>query len=205
MKKFIYILFPIVLILVNCSSDDNAISDIAENLDTISENGILKNNDIKRVLVLNSFHEGYHWTDRIMTGIKSTFSGNDNIELFINYLDTKRCSDSTHFEFMNNVLSNKYKKIKFDAILSTDDYALNFLIKYRDTLFPEVPVIFCGINDYEPKRIEDHPFFTGIYELYDVKGTVDLILSLHPNTNKIVVKQSITLGPICTDDIGGST
>jgi len=193
MKKCLYILLPIFLILINCSSENNTISNIAENLDTISENVVLKNNNIKRVLILNSFHEGYHWTDRIMNGIKSTFSGNEKVELFINYLDTKRSSDSAHFELLKSLLSNKYKKIKFDAILSTDDHALNFLLNSRDTLFPEVPVVFCGINDYEPNRIKNHNFFTGVYETYDVKGTVELILSLHPYTNKIVIISDATL------------
>ena len=46
---------------------------------------------VKRVLVLNSYHETYHWTDRIMAGVKSVFEPQTNVELYIDYMDTKRC------------------------------------------------------------------------------------------------------------------
>jgi len=193
MKKCLYILLPIFLILINCSSENNTISNIAENLDTISENVVLKNNNIKRILILNSWHEGYHWTDRIMSGIKSTFNKNENVELFINYLDAKRCSDATHFELQKELLLNKYKNIQFDAILSTDDHALDFLLNYRGELFPNVPIVFCGINDFTPSRIAGHKLITGVYESHDIKGTIDLLLDLHPKTNNIIVISDATL------------
>jgi len=184
MKRYFLIIFPLLLILMNCSSDDNTISLKEENI---------KQNEQKRILILNSYHESYHWTDRIMSGIKSTFNKNENVELFINYLDTKRSSDSTHFELEKELLLNKYKKIQFDAILSTDDHALNFLLKYRDELFPNVPVVFCGVNDFTPSRIAGYKLFTGVYETYDVEGTIDLLLDLHPKTNNIIVISDATL------------
>lgn len=180
MKKIFLILISLLWLLINCYSQEK------------NNNIQLEKKQIKRILVLNAYHESYHWTDRIMSGIKSVFDDNTNTELFINYLDTKRCSDSTHFELTKELLRNKYKRISFDAILSTDDHALNFLLKYRDTLFPNVPVVFCGINDFTPKRIEGHYNFTGVYETYDVKGTIDLILNLHPNTKKIAVISDAT-------------
>ena len=59
------------------------------------------------------------------------------------------------------------------AIVSSDDHALDFLLKYRDELFPGVPVFFCAINDFQPERIVGHNLFTGVYETYDVPGTVE--------------------------------
>jgi len=147
----------------------------------------------KRVLVLNAYHEGFHWTDKIMSGIKSAFDGHENIELFINYMDTKRCSDSIYFNQLQNIYKYKYKQIKFDAIISTDDHALDFLLQYRDSIFPHVPVVFCGINDYKPTRIENNKLFTGVYESYDVEGTINLILKLHPKTKEVIIVSDATV------------
>ena len=88
---------------------------------------------VKRVLVLNSYHETYHWTDRIMAGVKSVFEPQTNVEL---YIDTKRSSDEVHFQLLRDLYAHKYALIQFDAIVSSDDNALNFLLKHRDDLFP---------------------------------------------------------------------
>lgn len=139
----------------------------------------------KKVLILNAYHEGFHWTDRIMRGIYNVFNEVENVELFIEYLDTKRCTDSIYYSQLKEIYQHKYRDTAFDAILSSDDNALNFLLDYRDTLFQDTPVVFCGINDFNESRIEGHPNFTGVYETYDVAGTLDLMLSIHPNINHV--------------------
>jgi signal transduction histidine kinase/ActR/RegA family two-component response regulator len=141
---------------------------------------------VKRVLVLNAYHETYLWTDRIMAGIKSVFEPQADVELYIDYMDTKRSSDETHFRLLRELYAHKYNLIEFDAIVSSDDHALNFLLKYRDDLFPGVPVFFCGINDYQPDLIAGRQLFAGVYETYDVAGTFDLMLRVHPQTKTIV-------------------
>jgi len=45
----------------------------------------------KRVLVLNSYHDGYTWTDNLIDGIRSVFNQSDlNVEVIAEYMDTKR-------------------------------------------------------------------------------------------------------------------
>ena len=139
----------------------------------------------KRILVLNAYHQGFHWTDRLMNGIHSVFDDRDDVELFVNYMDTKRISDSVYFEQYKNLLGYKYRDINIDAIISSDDHALDFLVRYRDELFPGVPVAFCGINDFKPERIEGVTGFTGVFETYDVRGTIDMIKTVHPNVTNI--------------------
>jgi len=141
--------------------------------------------EVKRVLILNAYNEGYHWTDRTMEGIKSVFDAEDDVEIFVTYMDTKRCSDEEYFSQLHDLYAHKYRFVKFDAIVSSDDHALDFLLKYRDDLFPRVPVFFCGINDFHSDRIAGHDLYTGVYETYDVPGTIDLMLRLHPGTKKI--------------------
>ena len=136
--------------------------------------------------------EGFHWTDRIMEGIRSVFDNEDDIEIFVTYMDTKRSSDKVYFSKLRDLYAHKYGFHKFDAIVSSDDHALNFLLKYRDELFPGTPVFFCGINKFHPSRIAGHESFTGVYETYDVAGTLDLMLQIHPKTKKIAVISDAT-------------
>jgi diguanylate cyclase (GGDEF)-like protein len=142
-------------------------------------------NTKKRVLVLHAYHQGFHWTDRIMAGIQSVFDERNDIELFINYMDTKRRSDPAYLEQLRALYATKYQLVKFDAIISTDDHALDFLLQYRDQLFPDTPVIFSGLNAFPENRLNGQKQFTGIYESYDIAGTIELMLSLHPETKTI--------------------
>ncbi len=192
-KGFGKILFLFGLATISFACNNSLPENHSDNKAGLEKNGydsiLLK----KRVLVLNAYHEGFHWTDRIMNGIKTVCNQNKNIELFINYMDSKRCSDSLYFDQLKNMYSYKYKQVVFDAIISTDDHALDFLLNYRDSIFPRVPAIFCGINDYKPSRIANHHYFTGVHESYDVDGTIKLILKFHPNTKEIAIISDATL------------
>jgi ABC-type uncharacterized transport system substrate-binding protein len=148
--------------------------------------------DTKRVLVLNSYHKGYHWTDRIMAGIHSVFDEQEDVELFINYMDAKRISDETHYRLLRDLYKHEYRSQEMDVIIATDDHALDFLLQYREELFPGVPIVFNGINDYQPSRIAGHELITGLAETYDVPGTLDLMLRLHPKTKQIAVVSDAT-------------
>ncbi|WP_066632903.1 sensor histidine kinase [Labilibacter marinus] len=150
----------------------------------------------KRILVLHAYHPGFHWTDRIMDGIKQGFKDRDDVLLYVNYMDTKTVSDSIYFKQYKEQLKHKYEKIKFDAIISSDDHALNFLVQYKQELFPNVPVAFCGINDFVEDRLVLEKDYTGIYESYDIEGTVDMVLQNHPKAKNIAFISDSTLSGI---------
>ncbi|MCO7223177.1 diguanylate cyclase [Pleionea sp. CnH1-48] len=146
---------------------------------------VAANSHKKRVLVLHAYHHGFHWTDRIMAGMLSVFDERDDVELFVNYMDTKRHSGEQYFEQLKDIYAVKFQHAKFDAIISSDDHALDFLLKYRDELFPDVPVVFSGLNDFDEDRLGGQKGYTGIYESYDVAGTIELMLALHPEAKNI--------------------
>jgi len=141
----------------------------------------------KRILVLNSYHQGYSWTDKIMDGVFSVLGGHNIIKLHVEYMDTKRKSDNKYFLQLYDIYKHKFDGLKFDAIVSSDDHALDFLLRFRDKLYPGTPVFFCGINDFHDRRISSHKLFTGVVEEYDVAGTLNLILKLHPDASMIAV------------------
>ena len=69
------------------SINDSEISELVPSLSTAE----LTPETPYKVLVINSYHDGYEWSDSIMAGIISVFEdSNVNAELFIEYMDTKR-------------------------------------------------------------------------------------------------------------------
>ncbi len=138
-----------------------------------------------RVLVINSYHDGSYWTDRLMSGINEVFDSAGHVECFVNYLDAKRFADDRYFQMMAEIYAYKFRNIDFDAILTSDDHALDFMVQYGDSLFPGVPIVFCGINDYDPSRTAGLDEFTGIWEHYDIIGTIELIEKMQPEKTTI--------------------
>ncbi len=140
----------------------------------------------KKVLLLNSYHEGYLWTDEITRGIQETLS-NEGIDLHIEYMDTKRQFKYKLLHLLSDILKIKHKKHQYDIIISSDDNAFNFIKTWRENIFKDVPVVFCGVNYLEPKDLEGLIGYTGINEKMDILGNIELIKKIHPDKKKIVI------------------
>ena len=142
----------------------------------------------KRVLVLNSYHKGLSWTDNIVKGVESVLPPESNhLEISFEYMDTKRNSSELYFTKLYEIYKIKYEKERFDVIIACDNDALNFVSKYRKTLFADTPIVFCGINDFQDSMVWDPSTVTGVVEETDMKSTLDIALKLFPATSQVVV------------------
>ncbi len=146
----------------------------------------------KKVLVLNSFHQGFAWTDNVMAGIRSVFDkeGSD-IELTVEYMDLYRHDSGKLFPILEQLYKEKLGQ-PFDAVVVSDDSGLEFLLSRRDVLLPDTPIIFCGINKFTDTLKNNHYGITGVLEDIDLAGNIDLILQLHPSTKRIAVISDAT-------------
>ncbi len=144
----------------------------------------------RTVVFFNSYHEGYKWSDDEQRGIADFFASENtdiSVKLFVEYMDTKRVANPAYLEKLAEVYLEKYRGTAVDLILSADDNAFNFLIANRDRIFPGAPWVFCGVNYFDPKRIEGLKNIAGVNEAAGIKETLALIFDLHPDTKKILV------------------
>ena len=142
----------------------------------------------KNVLVLNSYHKGFVWSDDVIQGIEETLANSPHpIDLWVEYMDTKRFPGSAHLTDLATVFKHKYRDKDIDAIVASDNNAFNFLLTHRDRLFPGIPVVFCGINWFDPRMLKDHRGITGIAEHGDFEATIQLIRQLHPEVKSVVI------------------
>ncbi|NOT18410.1 MAG: EAL domain-containing protein [Sulfuriferula sp.] len=128
------------------------------------------------------------WTDSQIAGVRSELAARGmNPELHVEYMDTKRLNDTMHFDNLRALFAHKYQNTHFDAIVATDNDAFNFLRLYRDGLFGHIPVIFSGVNYFQPAMLQGQDNYTGVAETLYISDTVALMLKLHTNTKRIVV------------------
>ncbi|BHH85051.1 hypothetical protein LA52FAK_33400 [Desulforhopalus sp. 52FAK] len=108
------------------------------------------------------------------------------IDLQIEYMDAKKFS---YKEVSHNLLAlykKKFRTEEFDIIVVSDNDALNFVNEYREQLFPDVPVVFCGINDLNDSDLSSGNI-TGVVEVFDFIATVKVAKNLHPERNRLIV------------------
>ncbi|PKN07876.1 MAG: hypothetical protein CVU73_10765 [Deltaproteobacteria bacterium HGW-Deltaproteobacteria-8] len=142
----------------------------------------------KSVLFLNSYHDGYAWSDDILTGLRSFFAESGySVDLQVEYMDTKRFATQERSTALFEFYRDKFKGARFDAIIVSDDFAYNFILDHQDKLLPGVPVVFCGVNDFKPQRLAGRDNITGVVENVDFESTLRLAARLHPDLNRMIV------------------
>ncbi len=105
----------------------------------------------KRVLIINSYHKGFKWSDDICDAIVDYFNKHlpGRVEIKLVYMDTKRNNSE---EFGKNA-GVKIKKLidlwKPDVVIGSDDSVAKYVIAPY-FLNSDIPFVFCGLNG-DPK------------------------------------------------------
>jgi len=142
----------------------------------------------KTILLINSYHFGYRWTDDVTEGFLDLFSPNDPfINIRVEYMDLKNYNSPEYINMQKQLLKYKYKDTKIDVVVINDNNALELIKTYRQELIPDVPIVFCGINQFSDSLIKGMKNITGVAEDYDIRKTLNLAIKLHPNTKTIAV------------------
>ena len=141
--------------------------------------------------MLHSYHQGLQWTDRISEGIQSKLKPiNDSIiEVHFEYLDTKRNAGEAYYKMLVEFQHQKTQlaSINFRLIIASDNNALRFMMDYGQSLFPNVPVVFCGVNDFKPAMLKGRNDVTGVVESIDYADTLDLMRKLHRKRTRVLI------------------
>jgi ABC-type uncharacterized transport system substrate-binding protein len=98
----------------------------------------------QKVLFIDSYNEGYLWSDGITSGVKNIISP-AGYDLNIFRMDTKRKSsenDKLEAGRQAKMLIERYKP---DIVIAADDNASQYVVVpyFKNT---SLPIVFCGIN-----------------------------------------------------------
>jgi two-component system cell cycle sensor histidine kinase/response regulator CckA len=144
--------------------------------------------ETKKVFILHSYHPSYVWTEGVQKGIQSVFPlTSSGVAFTIEYLDTKRYPLSQMTPLFISYFEQKYSDIEYDLVIISDNNALTLFHQLRERFFKGVPAVFCGINNYSPALLKEDPLLTGIAENTNIHGTLELMRSLFPERDNIIV------------------
>ena len=155
-------------------------------------NALLANNIIhpKEILLLQSYHQGYKWSDDIRDAITKEFKTYKNIELTTLYMDTKRIDDFDYLQTLASLYKKQFKQRSFDLVLAADNAAFDFALKYQEEIFHNVPMVFLGINDFKTRfqiPEKSRNLVTGVVEEVDIQSTIELIKQMRPQMKHLFI------------------
>lgn len=135
----------------------------------------------KQVLVLHSYQQSYQWTSDFQRGFDSAVEKLYHpVKFSIEYLDTKRLNSPQYLAEFQRFYTLKYRNTTFDAVLITDDNALNMVNQWPDSPIAGLPMIAGGINDLSASLNSVTEVSRILYERDDLLGTLSMISALRP-------------------------
>ena len=163
----------------------------------------------KHILVLNSYHRGFKWTDDTVTSFLETLeslSPEHKYVFYIEYLDWKKYPTQKNIENMYANLRYKYGSKPIDLIVATDDKALELAIDYRQEQLKNIPIVFTGVSQDSFKLLSnDEENITGVIENIDLEPTIQIAKLIKPDFNKIYTIHDFTESGIAMNKEVSST
>ena len=96
-----------------------------------------------KVLFIDSYHEGYAWSDGITKGVEKALG--DKVELKIHRMDTKRNTAEDFKVQAGKDAKALIEEWKPDVVIAADDNASKYIIEpfFKNS---DTPFVFCGVN-----------------------------------------------------------
>lgn len=134
-----------------------------------------------RILIVHAYSQEYPWTKGQHEGFVSTLSKSLPLPPSIKteYLDSKRLGlEANYLAWFADYLGQKYQGFLPQLIYVTDDDGLKLGLEVQARGFPEIPLIFSGVNDYHAQEGLDPDRQTGVFEHKDIGPNLDLLQAL---------------------------
>jgi signal transduction histidine kinase len=124
------------------------------------------------------------------SGLRQTINANPGqpIQIFSESLDEPEFGGDRYELTMANYLHDKYTERSLGAVLTLNDTALRFILRYRERLFPGVPIVYAGATRNWLRSMPTlPPDIVGVPVGFDFAGTVEQALRWHPRATHLVV------------------
>ncbi|MGN1022306.1 MAG: EAL domain-containing protein [Lachnospiraceae bacterium] len=140
----------------------------------------------RRVLFLASYDPtAVNYEDEI-NGMLSESDASD-IEFDIVNMDFFKHHTEQDYEFFYRHVKNLLAEEPYCGVIVADDEALGFVMDNREELFSSLPIVFYGVEGEQvAEKAADCANITGYLEDTNVSGTLDLALTLFPDTKEVL-------------------
>jgi signal transduction histidine kinase/ABC-type uncharacterized transport system substrate-binding protein len=143
----------------------------------------------KNILIINSYHRGFQWSDDIIKGIEETLY-DTTINSTVLYMDSKRISSEQYYKELKDLYELQLKKNQFDLIVAVDNFAYEFALKNYKDLFNDEPLFFIGLEQYSQEKVDQYQLtgkVSGLMEKRAIDDVVKVMHTLIPTLKKMYI------------------
>ncbi|HEU5257270.1 MAG TPA: ABC transporter substrate binding protein [Vicinamibacterales bacterium] len=137
-----------------------------------------------------------HWgsesdpsTGRLDAAIQGALMAHSDapVDYFAEYLETEEFPAETASTALRDYILRKYVGRHIDVVIAVASAALQFTLRYRKELFPDVPIVFLAVA--LPQAVLDRsvPNITGVLNDTPFSETLELALRLQPTARHVFV------------------
>jgi len=156
------------------------------------------------VLIINSYHKGYEFSDSIVNGIEKVLYPNSEIDVNILYMDSKRVTSKEYYESLEKLYMVQLKNRKYDLIITVDRFAYDFVLETYNEFFTDEPILTVGIENFskiKAKRSGVENKVSALLEKRDLKGNLKAIRKLLPSIKKLYIINDKSLNALHTEPL----
>ena len=156
------------------------------------------------ILIINSYHKGYEWSDSVVRGLEKTLNTRKNIDINILYMDSKRVTSNEYYENLKNLYKVQLENRNYDLVVAIDRFAYDFVLNYYDEFFTNEQILAVGIENYNKSntlkyKLEDR--VSVLLEKRDLKSNVSLIQKIIPSIKNIYIVNDKSLNAEHTEPL----
>ena len=143
----------------------------------------------KHILLVFDEDKDFPGLARLNQSLRAAFLSelDGNVEFYSESLNLSQFRDERHDGVLRDYFRRKYAGTRLDLIVAVLEPSLDFLLRHRDTLFPEVPIVFCGVDSFDLADKTLTANMTGVLVNRTFAPTLDIALRLQPETRNVFV------------------
>ena len=143
----------------------------------------------QRVLMLHAFNYSFPATTLIADSARKQLLERSErpVEIDADFLDLARNTDADYESRITTFLRAKYGKRPPDVVITLGSAALPFIVKHRDEIAPNVPVVFTSVSQRNYDALRIPPNITGIISEFNLDRTLALAERLQPEARRLFV------------------
>jgi hypothetical protein len=142
------------------------------------------------VLILLPGQPGLPAASAIASGIRAVLltEWSFRVTIEMEHVDVARfASPEVEARRLRALYGAKYGKQRFDVIVAALPEPFQFALRARDELWPETPVVVCGVDERSVQGLKPPPGFAVHTIRFDMEGTVRAALALLPDTRHVAL------------------
>ncbi len=156
------------------------------------------------ILIINSYHKGYEFSDSIINGIEEIMYPHPEIDVNVLYMDSKRVTSKEYYESLEKLYSVQLENREYDLIVAVDRFAYDFVLDIYDRFFISEPILTVGIESFSKEKAKSYGLedrVSALLEKRDLKGNVEVIKNLMPTLKKLYIINDKSLNALHTEPL----